>query len=323
MLLYRGPIIFEFCSLHVFHFKERLKQNKSLSIGLGWHWQAAAQASQNDSHLHLNERICAGASHYQYAICETMSLSHIIEEGMRSPYTPFSVSRFLSVSFALFKWDSLSSITTTADMHHALLRLYPSVPARTFRMHISHSHIEHVLPARVKFAALMIIKAELILTITHTLVIIPQTVSHLLWGKWRDSFPHSRVVSDGCKGIRKCLWPSSRYRAWHSSFWMQSYQNRAKRMKNRYYMCPKNRDATRRRNEGAHSSFIAVPDAPRLFIWLFYQFQAAPYFFLRPLPTLSIDSLLIIYHTGQSVLCIIAGAPHDNGWMKLSCLYTK
>lgn len=68
---------------------------------------------------------------------------------------------------------------------------------------------------------------------------------------------------------------------------------------------------------------MAVPDAPRLFILLLYQFQGAPYFFLRVLPTLSIDSLLIIYHTGQSVPCIIAGAPHDNGWMKLSCLYTK
>lgn len=190
-------------------------------------------------------------------------------------------------------------------------------------MHISNTHIEHVLPAGVEFAALMIIKAELILTITHTLVIIPQTVSRLLWGKWRDSFSHSRVVSDGCKGIRKCLWPSSRYQAWHSSFWMQSYQNRAKRMKNRYYTCLKNRDATQRRNEGAHSSFIAVPDAPRLFIWLLYQFRGVPYFFLHPLPTLSIDSLLSIYHTGQSVPCIIAGAPHDNGWMKLSCLYTK
>lgn len=184
-----------------------------------------------------------------------------------------------------------------------------------FRMHPSR-----VLPARVKFAALMIIKAELIHTITHTLVIIPQTVSHLLWGKWRDSFPHSRVVSDGCKGIRKCLWPSSRYQAWHSSFWMQFYQNRAKRMKNRYYTCLKNRDATRRRNEGACSSFIAVPDAPRLFILLLYRFQGVLYFFLHPLPTLSIDSLLIIYHTGQSAPCITAGAPHDNGWMKLSCL---
>lgn len=47
-------------------------------------------------------------------------------------------------------------------------------------MHVSNTHIEHVLPAGVEFAALMIIKAELILTITHTLVIIPQTVSRLL-----------------------------------------------------------------------------------------------------------------------------------------------
>lgn len=150
-------------------------------------------------------------------------------------------------------------------------------------MHVSHGRIERASPARVKFAALMIIKAELILTITHMLVIIPQTVSHLLWGKWRDSFSHSRVVSDGWKGIRERLWPSSRYQAWHSSFWMQSYQNRAERMKNRYYTCLKNRDATRRRNKEARSSFIAVPDASRMFILILYQFQGVPRFFLHPL----------------------------------------
>lgn len=43
----------------------------------------------------------------------------------------------------------------------------------------------------------------------------------------------------------------------------------------------------------------------------------------HPLQTLHIDSLLIIYRAGRSVPCIIAGVTLDNGWMKLSSLYTK
>lgn len=159
---------------------------------------------------------------------------------------PLRLIHWLQMGFPLLHHDNGRHASCTAPLVSKCSSLKLNW---NLRMHISHSHIEHVLPARVKFAALMIIKAELIITITHTLIIIPQTVSHLLWGKWQDSFSHSRVVSDGCKGIRKCLWPSSRYQAWHSSFWMQSYQNRAKRMKNRY--CLKNRDATRKAEWGS------------------------------------------------------------------------
>ncbi len=129
-----------------------------------------------------------------------------------------------------------------------------------------------------------------------------------------------RLCLMDAKGILPCLWPTADTGS--ASLFLNVFTTeRGRKDEERDIRQPQNLQ----RIAGLRSFFTGVSDAPLLFIFVRYQQRGAR---LGPLHTSSPNSTYwfitnYLSRGPESVPCIIAGVTLDNGWMKLSSLYTK